>query len=69
MLAKATVVYLSEKKKHVTEALRMTLHTVQPGESMYSIAQRYGVRMKYLYKWNLFPKDYELAVGDRLVLK
>jgi len=25
--------------------------------------------LKYLYKWNLFPKDYELAVGDRLVLK
>ena len=69
MLAEGDIVYLSEKKKHVTEALRMTLHTVQPGESMYSIAQRYGVRMKYLYKWNLFPKDYELAVGDRLVLK
>ena len=69
MLAEGDIVYLSEKKKHVTEALRMTLHTVQPGESMYSIAQRYGVRMKYPYKWNLFPKDYELAVGDRLVLK
>ena len=47
----------------------MTLHTVQPGESMYSIAQHYGIQLKYLYKWNLFPKDYELAVGDRLVLK
>lgn len=69
MLAEGDIVYLAEKKKHVAEALRMTLHTVQPGESMYSIAQHYGIQLKYLYKWNLFPKDYELAVGDRLVLK
>lgn len=69
MLAEGDIVFLSAKKKHVAEPLRMTLHTVQPGESMYSIAQHYGIQMKYLYKWNLFPKDYELSEGDRLVLK
>ena len=69
MLAEGDVVFLAKKKKHVAEPLRMKLHTVQPGESMYSISQRYGIRLKYLYKWNLFPKDYELSVGDRLLLK
>ena len=69
MLAEGDIVYLAEKKTHVAEAMRMPLHTVPPGESKYSIAQHDGIQLKYLYKWNLFPKDYELAVGDRLVLK
>lgn len=39
---------------------------VQPGESMYTISQKYGMRMKYLYKKNHLPADYKLRIGDRL---
>ena len=33
---------------------------------MYTISQKYGMRMKYLYKKNQLPADYKLRIGDRL---
>ncbi|RRD80690.1 LysM peptidoglycan-binding domain-containing protein [Alloprevotella sp. OH1205_COT-284] len=68
-LAEGDVVYLKKKKRHVAKAIRNTLHTIQPGESMYGIAQRYGIRLAYLYKWNLLPEDYTATSGDRLLLR
>ena len=44
-------------------------HRVQPGESMASIAERYGMKIKKLYKWNFKEKDYVPAVGDLLRVK
>lgn len=67
-LEEGDIVYLKKKQKHVAKPIRETLHTVQPGESMYSISQRYGIRMKYLYKWNLLPADHSAQVGEKLLL-
>ena len=36
---------------------------VKPGESMYDIAQKYGIRVKSLYKMNDLPEDYQIKVG------
>lgn len=44
-------------------------HKVQPGESMYSISQKYGIRMKYLYKRNYRPDDYVPQPGDLLKVR
>ena len=68
VLSAGDIVYLEKKKKKADKAFKKTPHTVQPGESMYSIAQLYGIRLKSLYKKNRLTPDYELRVGDRLVV-
>lgn len=60
------IIYLKKKQKRAPKQYKNHLHVVQPGESMYTISQRYGMRMKYLYKKNKLPLDYDLKVGDRL---
>ena len=35
---------------------------------MYSISQYYGIRLKYLYKKNNLTDDYEIKVGDKLLV-
>lgn len=44
-------------------------HKVKEGESMYSISQMYGIRMKYLYKRNYRPDDYIPKAGDLLKVR
>ncbi len=40
------------------------------GESMYSISQKYGIRLKNLYKMNkMKPEDSSPKVGDILRLR
>ena len=36
------------------------------GESLYSIAQNYGIQLKSLYKYNNLPDDYVAQVGEQL---
>ena len=60
-------IYLKKKRKKAEKRYKRYLHTVKAGESMYSIAQAYGIRIKSLYKKNkLDPKLYEIKAGDRL---
>ena len=44
-------------------------HHVRAGDSMYSIAQKYGIRLKSLYKMNHLSPDYNLRIGDQLKLR
>lgn len=60
------VLYLERKRKRASESYEGRPHVVQPGESMYTIAQRYGIRMESLYKMNDLPDDYAAAVNDVL---
>ena len=61
------VIYLEKKKKKADES--HTRHIVQVGESMHSISQQYGIRVKSLYKLNKKDKDYVPAEGDVLKLR
>ena len=64
-LAEGDIVYLHEKKKKADK--KYTVHIVGEDDSMHSISQRYGIRLKYLYKMNKKdPEDYIPEVGDRL---
>ena len=36
------------------------------GESYYTIAQKYGIRLKYLYKMNNLSPDAQIYVGQEL---
>lgn len=59
-------IYLKKKQKKADKTYKNRLHTVKPGESMYSIAQYYGMRVKSLYKKNGLSPDYVPKVGDKL---
>jgi hypothetical protein len=41
-------------------------HTVQPGDTLYGIAQRYGVSVQDLQTWNNIPDPRKLKVGQEL---
>ncbi|KAA6347791.1 Exo-glucosaminidase LytG [termite gut metagenome] len=61
------IIYLHEKKKKAEEPY--TVHVIQDGESMHSISQIYGIRLKSLYKMNHKKKDYVPEVGTGLKLR
>ena len=66
VLSEGDIIYLKKKRKKADKMYKRRPHTVQPGESMYSIAQKYGMRVKYLYKKNDLMPDYQIKVGDQL---
>lgn len=67
-LQEGDVVYLQKKNKQATE--EYPDHVVNIGESMHSIAQKYGIRIDYLYRINqLDPETYVPEEGDVLLLR
>lgn len=60
------IIYLKKKRTKADRQFRRQPHVVKAGESMYSIAQLYGIRLKSLYKKNHLEPDYQIRVGDRL---
>lgn len=44
-------------------------HTVEEGETMYSISQRFGIKLEKLYERNLLPSGTQPAVGEQIRLK
>lgn len=66
-LEEGDVIYLKEKKKKAAKPY--TVYVVRDGDSMHSISQKYGIRLKNLYKMNRKEADYVPEVGDRLRLR
>ena len=64
-LRKDDIVYLEKKKKKADKPYFE--HVVRVGESMHSISQRYGVRLKNLYKLN--KKDFDYVPTEDEVLR
>ena len=50
------------------EAGKMQEHVVQPSDTVYSIARKYGVTIKELMEWNK-KKDFNLSVGEKLTIR
>ncbi|MBQ3539740.1 MAG: glucosaminidase domain-containing protein [Bacteroidaceae bacterium] len=62
------IIYL--EKKHRKALKPNDFHTTEQGESLHSIAQKYGIRLKNLLKMNPQFKEYAtLKVGDILRLR
>lgn len=68
MLSDGDVVYLKKKQKHAVKEYRGRYHVVRNGESLYTIAQHYGVRLYCLYVWNKLSPEYSTKIGDKLYL-
>lgn len=67
-LVPGEIIWLKKKRSKAPKEYKRRPHIVKNGESMYSIAQQYGIKLKSLYKKNDLDKDYQLRVGDRLKL-
>ena len=66
-LEEGDIIYLKEKnKKTVADVI---YHEVREGDSMHSISQIYGVRLKTLYKLNVMVEDHIPEIGERVWLK
>ena len=68
-LQEGEVIWLKKKQSKAPKDYKGRLHYVRSGESMYSIAQQYGIRLKCLYKMNKLSPDYQIKVGDGLRLR
>ena len=68
-LAEGEIVWLKKKQKRAPKNYKDHQHYVREGESMYSIAQKYGIRLKSLYQMNNLSPDYDIRVGDALRLR
>jgi hypothetical protein len=68
-LEEGEIIWLKKKQTKAPKDYKGRLHYVRPGESMYSIAQKYGIRLKNLYKMNHLSPDYQIRVGDGLRLR
>lgn len=66
VLKAGDIIFLDKKGKRAASVYKDRQHKVQVGESLYSIAQRYGIQLKYLYKMNNFPYSYQARVGDEI---
>lgn len=66
VLHKGEIVYLKKKQKKAEKTYKRRPHVVKAGESMYDIAQKYGIRLKSLYKKNHLLPDYQIREGDQL---
>lgn len=66
-LMEGDIVYL--KRKNDAHPGAANYHMVKDGDSMHSIAQTYGVRLKRLYKMNRVGEDYIPEVGDFIWVK
>lgn len=70
VLENGDIVYLKKKRHKADKVFRNRPHSVRIGESMYSISQFYGMRLKNLYKLNhLDPDEYQIHVGDKLKVR
>lgn len=66
VLRAGDIIYLEKKQKKASKVFKGKPHIVKAGESMYSIAQMYGIRLKNLYKMNHMSPDDGIMVGQQL---
>ena len=63
-LTEGEIIFLKKKRKKAPKAFKNRPHVVKNGESLYIIAQIYGMRLSSLYKLNDFTPDHTIHVGD-----
>lgn len=68
-LTPGDIVYLDSKSSRAAKALKHKYHVVAAGESMHYISQRYGMKLKTLYKKNKLTPNYSPRPGDQLLLR
>lgn len=60
------IIYLEKKRSKADKSFKKYPHVLQPGQSLYDVAQMYGIKLKSLYKLNRFAEDYMPQVGQTI---
>ena len=63
------IIWLKKKQKRADKSYGDRPHIVKAGESMYSIAQYYGIRLNSLYKLNKMKPEDGIYVGQQLRIR
>ena len=69
VLEEGEMVWLQKKRRKAPKEYKGLIHLIEDGESMYSISQKYGIRLKNLYKINHLDPDFTIRVGYQLRLR
>jgi len=65
-LSEGQMVYIEPKRKTAASSLRM--HVVEEGESLYSLSQRFAVRLSSICKYNALAPDSAINPGEIVYL-
>ena len=68
-LQEGEIVFLKKKARKGDKQYKNMVYVVKPGDSMYSISQLFGIRLKRLYKINKLSPEDQIAVGQILWLR
>lgn len=63
------IIYLKKKRNKAPKQYKKRPHIVQTGESMYSISQKYGIKLEKLYKLNHLSPDFTIYPGAKLRIR
>lgn len=66
-LEPGTIVYVQPKKKEAAKGIEK--HVIDAGDTLWAIAQRYGVKLDRIYKMNAFDGSYVPREGDIIKLR
>jgi LysM repeat protein len=66
-ISEGQIIYLQPKRRKAESGKEK--HTVQEGETMYDISQKYAVRLSRLYKLNGMPEGKEPLAGETVNLR
>lgn len=61
------IIYLERKRYNAPKGY--DFHVAKPGESMWSISQKYGMKLSRLYRLNRMEKNEQVKTGTRLYLR
>ncbi|MCH4896984.1 LysM peptidoglycan-binding domain-containing protein [Marinilabiliaceae bacterium JC040] len=61
------LIFLKRKKRRAARGY--PYHLVKKGDTPYSIAQEYGMRLKLILRYNRISRDYKLPEGSRIYLR
>ncbi|MCU0457936.1 MAG: glucosaminidase domain-containing protein [Bacteroidales bacterium] len=67
VLSPGQVIYLQPKRSKAAQGF--SVHVAEAGETMYSISQKYAVRLSSLYKMNLMDEGTECRPGQKLRIR
>lgn len=64
------IIYLQKKRTEASkEFKKYPIHIVEPNQSIFDIAQLYGIQLKSLYKLNNLDSSYSTKIGDILRIR
>ncbi|MCF0201893.1 MAG: glucosaminidase domain-containing protein [Bacteroidaceae bacterium] len=69
VLEEGDIVFLKKKARKGEKAHKGKVYRVKAGDSMYSISQKFGIRLKNLYKMNDLSPENNVEVGFPLRLR